>query len=351
MKRIHFLVTVLLVATTMVANITIQTEFDGIVLGQSSREEVRNILTSKGLEYSSEESTIDDFGYSDVYEGVYSHEEMNFDMVVTRFVGDTLVTLSFNGFCDSVCNEYAKFFIDKIHSKYNHLTIADSSLLVISAMIDLEGFRSWSRRDGESVILTLQNDTSCTCVYFAENKLLAISLNKALELLMMSSPDYADENKVYGVAGVKFGDYRENVKRVILSKSEKISEEDSHSVTFNNAKIGGTTYDFATFYFAANKGLLSVNLQRYFNSWRKEEALMAFEGVQSQYGRKYSNLQMLKDKEDLKVYSCGSYIDGYDYLPIIISFQKALSVGGDIMYYVQVDYYLHRRDGLYDDEI
>ena len=45
------------------------------------------------------------------------------------------------------------------------------------------------------------------------------------------------------------------------------------------------------------------------------------------------------------------YIDGYDYLPILISFQKSLSKGGDIMYYVQVDYYTHRKDNLYDDEI
>jgi hypothetical protein len=78
---------------------------------------------------------------------------------------------------------------------------------------------------------------------------------------------------------------------------------------------------------------------------------MKFESVKGQYERKYTNLTLLADDEDLKGYQCGAYIDGYDYLPILISFQKSLSKGGDIMYYVQVDYYNHRTDNLYDDEI
>ena len=36
---------------------------------------------------------------------------------------------------------------------------------------------------------------------------------------------------------------------------------------------------------------------------------------------------------------------------ILISFLKSLSKGCDIMYYVQVDYYTHRKDNFYDDEI
>jgi hypothetical protein len=62
-------------------------------------------------------------------------------------------------------------------------------------------------------------------------------------------------------------------------------------------------------------------------------------------------MTLLKDDDELKAYNCGAYIDGYDYLPILITFQKSLSRGGDIMYYVQVDYYIHRTDNLYDDEI
>ena len=78
---------------------------------------------------------------------------------------------------------------------------------------------------------------------------------------------------------------------------------------------------------------------------------MRFESIKGQYERKYTNLTQFADDEDLKGYQCGAFIDGYDYPPILISFQKSLSKGGDIMYYVQVDYYHLRTDTLYDDEI
>lgn len=350
MKKICLTLLAFVAVATMVAEVTIQTEFDGIVLGKSSRSEVGNFLTSKGLVLSAEQSEVDEYGYADVYEGVYLHEDMNFDCVWTRFVEDTIVSLCFKGFCDSACSEYGKPFIEKMHSKYNNLESADSSMVVLSATRDTKGFITWSRRDKESVILTMQNDSSCFCAYLAENKMFQIGMRQALDKIKYLLPDYAEENKVHGVGGVKFGDFRQSVKSVMLSKSARLIEEDSHSIVFKDTKIGGATYDYATFYFSANQ-LVSVNLQDAFYSWRKEEALMQFENVKSQYERKYSNLTELKDEEDLKGYNCGAYIDGYDYKPILISFQKSLSNGGDIMYYVQVDYYIHRKDNLYDDEI
>ena len=334
----------------MVAEVTIQTEFDGIVLGKSSRSEVGKFLTSKGLILSVEQSEVDEYGCNDVYEGVYLHEEMNFDCVFTRFVEDTIVSVCFKGFCDSACVEFGKPFIEKIHSKYNNLRSADSSMVVLSATSDAAGFVTWSRRDNESVILTMQNDSSCFCAYFAESKIFEIGLRQAFDKIKYLLPDYAEENKVYGVGGVKFGDSKAYVKSVMYSKSDRLLEEDAHSMLFTDVKIGGVTYNYARFYFSSNQ-LISVNLQSAFYSWRKEEALMMFESIKDQYGRKYSNLTELKDEEDLKGYNCGAYIDGYDYKPILISFQKSLSKGGDIMYYVQVDYYNHRTDNLYDDEI
>ena len=141
------------------------------------------------------------------------------------------------------------------------------------------------------------------------------------------------------------------VKRVIAPKSEKLTDSDSHTLTYYKTKIGGSTYDFATFYFMQGKGLVSVNLQNAFYSWKKEEAEMAYEGIISQFKRRYSNFQVRQDERDEKMCTCGAYIDGYDYPPIIITFQKSLSKGGDIMYYVMVSYYEMRKANLYDDEI
>lgn len=351
MKRMFFIAIALFTISTMVANITIPTKFDGIVLGCSTSKEVNEILLSKGLQLSIEEvdSLLPEVREV-IYKGEYIHEEMYFDYVVARYINDTVTQLNFIGFCDSACIDYAKSFIEKVHSKYDALESADSTLYVIGATRDAEGCTTWSRKDEESIVLTMHNDSKCACSYIAEKRLFDISSNLLLEKLKQSSPDYAEENKVYGVGGVKFGDSKAYVKSVMYSKSDRLLEEDAHSVLFSDVKIGGVTYDFARFYFSSDK-LISVNLQSAFYSWRKEEALMKFERIKSQYERKYSNSTEVKDEEDLKVYQCGAFIDGYDYMPILISFQKSLSKSGDIMYYVLVDYYTHRKDNLYDDEI
>lgn len=351
MKRIFFIAIALFTISTMVANITIPTKFDGIVLGYSTSKEVNEILLSKGLQLSTE---VVDSTFSEIQEvtylGKYIHEEMSFDGVVARYMNDTVTQLNFVGYCDSVCVDYAKSFIEKVHSKYDALESADNTWYVIGATRDAEGYTTWSRKDEESIVLTMHNDSVCACIYIAEKRLFDLGLHLAFEKVKQTSPDYAEENKVYGVGGVKFGDSKAYVKSVMYSKSDILLEEDAHSMLFTDVKIGGVTYDFARFYFSSNK-LVSVNFQSAFHSWRKEETLMKFESIKSQYERKYSNLTELKDEEDLKVYQCGAYIDGYDYLPILISFQKSLSKGGDIMYYVVVEYYSHRTVNLYDDEI
>lgn len=351
MKRMFFIAIALFTISTMVANITIPTKFDGIVLGYSTSKEVNEILLSKGLQLSTEEV---DSTFSEIhivtYQGEYIHEEMSFDGVVARYMNDTVTQLNFVGYCDSACVDYAKSFIEKVHSKYDALESADNTWYVIGATRDAEGYTTWSRKDEESIVLTMHNDSVCACMYIAEKRLFDIGLHLALEKVKQTSPDYAEENKVYGVGGVKFGDSKAYVKSVMYSKSDRLLEEDAHSVLYSDVKIGGVTYDFARFYFSSDQ-LISVNLQSAFYSWRKEEALMKFESIKDQYGRKYSNLTELKDEEDLKIYQCGAFIDGYDYMPILISFQKSLSKGGDIMYYVQVEYYIHRTVNLYDDEI
>lgn len=209
----------------------------------------------------------------------------------------------------------------------------------------------WGREDNNSLIITMHNDTACICVYFAEKRFQEMMTDAIFRLYMSTNLNYAEENKVYGVAGVKFGDSMESVRKIISSKADKLLESDSHSLTYYKVKIGGMTYDYAIFYFSGTQGLVSVNMESSFYSWRKEEALLAFESVKTQYSRKYTNFSVIQDKRDEKVCVCGAFIDGYDYVPIIITFQKSLSRGGDMMYYVQVDYYYDRRDKMYDDEI
>ena len=74
---------------------------------------------------------------------------------------------------------------------------------------------------------------------FAESKIFEMSIKQAFDKIKHLLPDYAEENKVYGVAGVKFGDSKQAVKSVILYKSESLVDEDTHSITFGKTRIGG----------------------------------------------------------------------------------------------------------------
>lgn len=349
MKRLVFFLSAILTAGVISAKVSIPQNFNGIQLGSSTRNEVDRILTSNNLVFSAEDSDTTNI----VYQGTFRHEDMDFESIILRFQMDTVVFIGFVAKCDSACSDFARPFIQHIHTKYDALAYPDSSLSysLITSDADSLHFEKWGRKDDNSLIITMHNDAVCICVYFAEKRSQEMMTDMLFRLYLSSNPNFSDENKVYGVAGVKFGDSMESVRKIISSKADKLLESDSHSLTYSKVKIGGMTYDYALFYFSGTQGLVSVNMQNSFYSWQKEEALLAFESVKSQYSRKYTNFSVIEDKVDEKVCTCGAYIDGYDYVPIIITFQKSLSRGGDIMYYVQVDYYHARRNGMYDDEI
>lgn len=353
MKKVFFLLAALLVITaTASADTKIQTEFDGIVLGMSTSNEVKKILTLKGMRLESDRADSTGTNRAEQYSGKYMHKEMYFNKVITEYFKDTLVSLYFLGNCDSACVDYGVSFIENIHATYDNLVNADSIDFVKELSKDkYEHAIIWSRTDEESIVLTIHNESICTCIYRAEKRHFEMALHRLVELIKKVSPDYAEENKVLSVAGVRFGDSKENVKRVISSKSARILSEDSYSLMYKDTKVGGRTYDYAIFYFKPGQGLVSANLQSAFYEWRKEEALMYFENIKSQYSGKYTNFKIQMDDEEEKICSCGAFTDGYKYLPISISFSKGLSNGGDIMYYVQVDYYYFSRKNLYNDEI
>lgn len=349
MKRLFFILAAVMMAVSVMANVTIPQNFNGVRLGMSSSKEVDKILTANGLLFDAENS--DSTNY--VYLGDCRHEDMDFKGLAVRFYMDTLIMISYVGKCDSACLDYGKPFLERIHSKYDSLEKADSSVYYasITSGYDSLGYNRWGRTDGNVIVFTLSADSICSCFYYAEGRMNEIMRNALFNLFIRLDPDFAEENKVTGVAGVKFGDSKNDVRGVIFNKAQKLLESDSHSLNYYKVTIGGMTYDYATFYFAADKGLVSVNLQSSFYSWCKEEAKMAYENVIAQYKRKYSNFKVIQDEPDEKASTCGAFIDGYDYKPIIITFKKALSRGGDIMYYVQVDYYHARKAGMYDDEI
>ena len=355
MKRLFFLSIFATISFSLLAENVLPKDFLGLTLGKTSKNEVINIMKSNGFELIAK----DDVSTTDAqyqFEGVYNHEGVEFHRIITSFVDDTLwifSTQSYN-YKENI-EEVSKTLQANLAQKYGSLKTADSSLILsfFKDTIEHYGAKIWSRTDDHTTVIAMTVEFVLTCMY-ADMDYYYNSLWRGLAQLgelINKLPDYAEENKVLSVAGVKFGDSKENVKRVISSKSARILSEDSYSLTYKDTKVGGRTYDYATFYFKTGQGLVSANLQSAFYEWRKEEALMCFEGIKSQYSGKYTNFKILKDDEEDKICSCGAFTDGYEYKPISISFSKGLSKGGDIMYYVQVDYYYFSRENLYNDEI
>ena len=347
MKRLLILMIAVMMAAGVMAEEVIPQNFNGVRLGLSSRKDVERILTSNGLVFDTDNS--DSLNY--IYTGKCKHEEMEFDYIATRYYMDTLVLIGYFAHCDSACNDYGKAFIQRIHSKYNDLQSCENSLYYAlnTSGADSLGLSKWGRRDDKSLVVTLHNDSSCACLYFSEDRMITLLANALSSALRVSNPDYAEENKVTGVAGVKFGDSRESVKRVIETKSSQILESDSHHIIFSKTKVGGITYSYAEFYFLPGRGLVAVNLSKSFYSWQEEEAKAMFDNLVAQYKSKYTNL---KENDEGTYAFCGAYTDDYkDMPPIVISRKKSLSRGGDMMYYVDVNYYLNNISGLYNDEI
>lgn len=360
MKRFYLFAIAMVSALSMLAETNVQNTFFGCTLGKSTTEEVQNAITAQGFKL---HESIDSIIHNDTYEihfsrydyeGEYDHEGLTFHTIGVSFLNDTFFAILMQDSCNGSCVKYSKIVQEKLNKKYGSLEIADSTLLFkqITDSAEFWGIKTWSRHDEHTMVMTSSSDTIYGCSYISEDMYYNLLLSGLRQLVdeFNNLPNYCEKNRVYGVAGVKFGDNRETVRRIIGLKSDRLLDSDSHTLQYYNTTIGGTIYEHTTFYFANGK-LVSVDLQKPFFSWRKEEALMAFENIKSQYERKYSNLKMTTDKDEEKYCLCGAYIDGYDYPPIFISFQKSLSKGGDIMYYVGVSYYVARTEHLYDDEI
>ena len=354
MKRLIFLIICTSITFSLFAENILPKDFLGLTLGKTSKNEVQSILESKGFELIAKED-VNETGAQYQFRGTYKHEGVEFHTIITSFLSDTLFIFCPQDSCGEKVTELSSILQTNLEKKYGALEIADSTLLffLLKDSVDHYGVKTWSRMDEHTMLISMQSEAKITCMYIDRDLYLNLMKKGLMQLSEAISqlPDYSEENKVYGVGGVKFGDDMVAVRRVIASKSDRLSDSDSHTLTYYKTKIGGSTYDFASFYFIQGKGLVSVTLQNAFYSWRKEEAEMAYEGVISQFKRKYSNFKVRQDEVDDKMCTCGAYVDGYDYPPIIITFRKSLSKGGDIMYYVMVTYYEMRRSNMYDDEI
>ena len=167
-----------------------------------------------------------------------------------------------------------------------------------------------------------------------------------------------EPNKVDGVAGVRFGESKQSVLEKFRGKGTLLTNE-TNTVTYRNATVGGILYDFVIFYFKYDNAkrtytLASANLQKSFNTWRQEEGLQMYEQVCGLYRRKYTNERTVDNGREDKLSAYGmcsnDYLEG-KVPPIVVSFSKSLSKGGEFYYYVTVNYFQGNLSDMYNDEI
>lgn len=345
MKRLFFILAAAVFTISAMAEAAIQNTFMGLKLGKASQTEVQEVLSSQGFKLQN-----DTAGFF-VYKGEWTVEGVPVKNVVTRYMNDTLMLMMFTNACENKCDSLSRIIGTNLEKKYGLLQSGDSSAFIklFSLGIVSLDMEQWSRMDNETSFLYAKSDSGYVFVYLAEDYIWNQFAKSFNENAKGTSLDYAEENKVIGVAGVKFGDSRETVKKIISAKSDGVGESDTHQITFYNVKVGGAVYTYAEFYFMEGKGLAAVNLSKVFSSWQEEEAKAFYDNAVSQYRRKYTNL-VENEKGDYAF--CGAYTNDYtDIPPIVISRKKSLSRGGDMKYYVDVSYFVQRLSGLYNDEI
>lgn len=364
MKRFYLIAMAIFSALSISAETSIQNTFFGCTLGKSTSKEVQAAMAAQGFQLlDTHMNKMDSIWGIEVYEynykGQYNHEGKEFHSLCISFYNDTFYSVLFEDSClTENCSNLTMHTQTNLEQKYGSLEIADS-ILHNSTIKEVDiacGIKRWSKQDKSTIIETIlwYEDKKFLCRY-TDKKIYCNIENIEKQVFnrifgVGNDLNYSEENKVYGVAGVKFGDDKETVHRIIAPKSDRLLDSDTNTLEYYKTRVGGTTYQYANFCFIQGK-LATAFFDQPFALWEKEEALMFLQSIKSQYEKKYSNMRTITEEDNEKVYACGAYIDDYNYLPIIIQFKKAMNQGNKIMYYVFVSYYQMRTNNLYNDEI
>lgn len=165
---------------------------------------------------------------------------------------------------------------------------------------------------------------------------------------------------VKSVAGCNFGDEKLAVVTKLTTRFGKRPYENTNNVLgFDGVEIGGKKYDYVEFFFKYNSTsgrseLVSAQFQKRFFTFEEEAAKAWYGNVVSQYSRKYTNLHSSDDRGDFMASTCGATYTaatGEARYPIIITCEKTVSRGGEMYYFVLVNYFMETRNNMYDDDI
>ena len=346
MKRLFFLLMLALMTASVWAANTIQDTFMGLKLGQATQSEVNNVLSSQGFEL------LSDSGGIYVFSGNWKVEGTPIKIVATQYYNDTLTTILFANACKDGCDSLKQQIEADLDKKYGSLQSGDSSLClaVFSKGIVSAEMEKWSRMDKSTAFMYAKSDSTYMFVYLAE-KFMSKQLSDLIDSMQELALNFDEENKITGVAGIKFGENMNTARTILRSRSEEVRTEGDFLYGLNTT-VGGVTYDYTFFLFHRENGLLKAALLKKYTASEKKNAELQYDAIVKQYKDKYTNLKLRKNETDTKLYTCGQYTKDYEYPPIYIMFYKGIdSDTGRVVYSISVSYYMRKPDPIYPDEI
>lgn len=290
--------------------------------------------------------------------GDFVVEGLHMSILNMELINDTVYQMSFyerSPYAD--CWDSYKDIVYKLRDKYAHFEdVIDPDTLENDSAV------MFYKTDGKTKILFAAYPNSIslilTSVHFHE-----IYIHKIYEEMKSigigkKGPNYDEKNKVTSIAGVRFGETRVNTINVFKQRGTFMKNE-SKITYFSNVNFGGSSYNIATFFFQYDSRrydmvLAAAKFEKNFYEWRKEEAIMMYEAVVSNFQSKYTNCTVLKDEKDSKAMVCGMLDENYaegKIPPILVSFDLGVSRGGDKFYYVTVSYYEQRMSSAVSDDL
>ncbi len=353
MRKVIVIIMLVACAMSMMAEVAIQSTFNGCTLGKSTKSEVlKNISKLRG-KIIAQNDTVILFSSAKT-----SAEGIKFRYCNVCFMDDTVSTIFFFDNIDKVSASQ----IEDVKAKYDSLKVLNGGYFLSKyqhtlGISNVDSTHVRANGDGVNTITIIEGDSSRGLVYEASTYIFMVQMRRIRksvdDMYATLLPDYSKANAVTSVASCVFGDTRQNVTNKFRSKADHYLTSDSHSAMYGDVKVGGNRFKRGILYFLNDK-FVACKFEIEFHTWKYEEAKATYEAIRSQYDRKYTNGRHVDKDKDNMFSAYGMFQDDYEggkMCPIIISLQKGVSQGGDTYYYVSVSYFEGRLKTLYDDEI
>ena len=350
MKKELFILTAIFLSCSVFAKIP--RTYLGLKIGETNHKECVSILKNAGFSIFDNDTIV-----------VFTKDTIanNIPMKLggAGFINDKLLYLIFGDTCltDENCQLREQKF-DALTDKYSRLKKDTANFLLKAIANRFDTIGSFeARTDDELSVIYKTTD---------KGRVLGIMDSQQLFIEMYTAflKSYSDSiNMVTSVGGCDFGvSSSEAIAHFNRRFGKTPSQKDTYSVMYHDVSFGGSYFDSFFLYFEYNKEkeiyeFVSINAQKSYEdySFNREKARMSYESIKSKYDEKYTNgfskSNFSDDIMELSIYGSRDDKDPDELQPIVVTLERGLSRGGEIRYYVIVNYYQDKRHKEYMDDI